>query len=78
VEIHTPVCSTYTLIVFVGLDFESYDHTNLTKNRVTLGGLVVSVLATGPKIRGFKSGQGRWIIRAVLGGTGARFKYRSI
>jgi hypothetical protein len=30
---------------------------------VALGGLVVSVLATGPKIRGFKPGRGRWIFK---------------
>jgi hypothetical protein len=30
---------------------------------VALGGLVVSVLATGPKVRGFKPGRGRWILR---------------
>jgi hypothetical protein len=27
---------------------------------VALGGLVVSVLATGPKVRGFNPGRGRW------------------
>jgi hypothetical protein len=32
---------------------------------VALGGLVVSVLATGPKVRGFKPGQGRWILRVI-------------
>jgi hypothetical protein len=31
--------------------------------RVALGGLVVSVLATGPKVRGFKPGRGRWIFK---------------
>jgi hypothetical protein len=30
---------------------------------------VVSVLATGPKVRGFKPGRGRWILRVI--------KYRS-
>jgi hypothetical protein len=30
---------------------------------VALGGLVVSVLATGPKVRGFKPGRGRWSLR---------------
>jgi hypothetical protein len=30
---------------------------------VALGGLVVSVLATGPKVRGFNSGRGRWIFK---------------
>jgi hypothetical protein len=29
------------------------------EGRVALGGLVVSVLATGPKVRGFKPGRGR-------------------
>jgi hypothetical protein len=32
---------------------------------VALGGLVVSVLATGPKARGFKPGRGRWILRVI-------------
>jgi hypothetical protein len=26
---------------------------------------VVSVLATGPKVRGFKPGRGRWILRVI-------------
>jgi hypothetical protein len=33
--------------------------------RVALGGLVVSVLATGPMVRGFKPGRGRWILRVI-------------
>jgi hypothetical protein len=32
---------------------------------VALGGIVVSVLATGPKVRGFKPGRGRWILRVM-------------
>jgi hypothetical protein len=32
---------------------------------VALGGLVVSVLATGPKVRGFKPGRGRCILRVI-------------
>jgi hypothetical protein len=32
---------------------------------VALGGLVVSVLATGPKVCGFKPGRGRWISRVI-------------
>jgi hypothetical protein len=32
---------------------------------VALGGIVVSVLATGPKVRGFKPGRGRWILRVI-------------
>jgi hypothetical protein len=32
---------------------------------VALGGLVASVLATGPKVRGFKQGRGRWILRVI-------------
>jgi hypothetical protein len=32
---------------------------------VALGGPVVSVLATGPKVRGFKPGRGRWILRVI-------------
>jgi hypothetical protein len=33
--------------------------------KVALGGLVVRVLATGPKVRGFKPGRGRWILRVI-------------
>jgi hypothetical protein len=36
-----------------------------TTQIVALGGLVVSVLATGPKVRGFKPGRGRWILRVI-------------
>jgi hypothetical protein len=32
---------------------------------VALGGVVVSVLVTGPKVRGFKTGRGRWILRVI-------------
>jgi hypothetical protein len=32
---------------------------------VALGSVVVSVLATGPKVRGFKLGRGRWILRVI-------------
>jgi hypothetical protein len=39
-------------------------HYNRTTG-VALGGLVVSVLATGPKVRGFKPGRGRWILRVI-------------
>jgi hypothetical protein len=35
------------------------------KYRVALGALVVSVLATVPKVRGFKPGRGRWILRVI-------------
>jgi hypothetical protein len=31
--------------------------------RVDLGGLVVSVLATGPKVRGIDPDRGRWIFK---------------
>jgi hypothetical protein len=31
-----------------------------------LGGVVVSVLATGPKDRGFKSGRGNGFLRAII------------
>jgi hypothetical protein len=30
---------------------------------VALGGLVVSVLGTGPKVRGFDPDRGRWIFK---------------
>jgi hypothetical protein len=39
--------------------------TVLIINVVALGGVVVSVLATGPKVRGFKPGRGRWILRVI-------------
>jgi hypothetical protein len=35
------------------------------KATVTFGDVVVSVLATGPKVRGFKPGRGRWILRVI-------------
>jgi hypothetical protein len=31
--------------------------------KVDLGGLVVSVLTTGPKVRGFDPDRGRWIFK---------------
>jgi hypothetical protein len=31
---------------------------------------VVSVLATGPKVRGFKPGRGRWILRVIKSAAG--------
>jgi hypothetical protein len=34
-----------------------------TAFNVALGGLVVSVLATGPKVRGFDPDRGRWIFK---------------
>jgi hypothetical protein len=35
------------------------------QKRLGIPGLVVSVLATGPKVRGFKPGRGRWILRVI-------------
>jgi hypothetical protein len=32
-------------------------------SEVFLGGLVVSVLSIGPKVRGFKPGRGLWIFK---------------
>jgi hypothetical protein len=32
---------------------------------VAFGGLVVSVLATGPKVRGFDPDRGRWILKGA-------------
>jgi hypothetical protein len=32
---------------------------------VAVGGLVVSVLVTGPKVREFNPGRGRWILRVI-------------
>jgi hypothetical protein len=37
--------------------------TVITYFSVVLGGLVVSMLATGPKVRGFDPGRGRWIFK---------------
>jgi hypothetical protein len=34
-----------------------------TWQKVDLGGLVVSVLTTGPKVRGFDPDRGRWIFK---------------
>jgi hypothetical protein len=34
--------------------------------QVALGGLLVSTLATGPKVRGFKPGRDRWILRVII------------
>jgi hypothetical protein len=34
-----------------------------TKKKAALGGLVVIVLATGPKVRGLKPGPGRWTFK---------------
>jgi hypothetical protein len=36
-----------------------------TNTGVALDVLVVCVLATGPKVRGFKPGRGRWILRVI-------------
>jgi hypothetical protein len=41
------------------------DNNTSLETHVALGGLVVSVLATGPKVRGFKPGRGRWILRVI-------------
>jgi hypothetical protein len=38
---------------------------NRTRYLVALGVIVVCVLATGPKVRGFKPGRGRWILRVI-------------
>jgi hypothetical protein len=49
-----------------GLHIKGIGHTtNSHTNHVVLGGLVVSVLATGPNVRGFKPGRGRWISRVI-------------
>jgi membrane-associated protease RseP (regulator of RpoE activity) len=37
----------------------------VTNNIVTLGGLMVIVPAVGLKVRGFRPGRGRWILRAI-------------
>jgi hypothetical protein len=50
------------------MDSSKYEHLFLKKGTVigkdvALGGLVVSVLATGPKVRGFDPDLGRWIFK---------------
>jgi hypothetical protein len=40
-------------------------HTLLPYHYVILGGLLVSVLATGPEVRWIKPGRGKWILRAI-------------
>jgi hypothetical protein len=50
----------------VSVNIKISGHFNLNfKFVIALGGLVVSVLATGPKVRGFKPGRGRWILRVI-------------
>jgi hypothetical protein len=44
---------TYRVFIIAGLNTAE----------VALGGLVVSVLATGPKVRGFDPDRGRWIFK---------------
>ena len=39
------------------------DNIKMYLKGVDLGGLVVSVLATGPKVRGFDPDRGRWIFK---------------
>jgi hypothetical protein len=43
--------------------------TQCGKKIVVLGSLVVSVLAIGPKVCGFKPGRGRWILRPIKSGA---------
>jgi hypothetical protein len=38
----------------------------LTRSIVGLGGLMVIVLATEPKVCGFKPGRGRWIFKPLI------------
>jgi hypothetical protein len=66
-----------TFIIFLNSDLYSQDiwaqikpnldfvftQLDIVHKNVALGGVVVSVLATGPKVRGFKPGRGRWILR---------------
>jgi hypothetical protein len=42
-----------------------------------LGGAVFSVLAIGPKVRGFKPGRGRWIFEDDRSPQHALFKRRT-
>jgi hypothetical protein len=51
--VKTPGCT-----VIGGTKFEN--NILMITHDVVLGGLVFSVLATGPKVRGFNPGRGRW------------------
>jgi hypothetical protein len=42
---------------------ENTENCTLISLRIDLGGLVVSVLTTGPKVRGFDPDRGRWIFK---------------
>jgi hypothetical protein len=56
-----PLCAFITLELTVIID--GLFITNLLLGR--LGGVVVSVLVTGPKGRGFKTGRGDGFLRAI-------------
>jgi hypothetical protein len=49
----------------------THNHTYCSR----LGGVVVSVLATGPKGRGFKPGRGAGVLRAIKIGSTPSFGY---
>jgi hypothetical protein len=56
------LCVNAVVVKTEGFD-NGFIYNNINNNyyTVALGGLVVSVLATGLKVRGFKPGRGRWI-----------------
>jgi hypothetical protein len=49
--------------IFCVLEIKIYIMKFVVTYNVDLGGLVVSVLATGPKVRGFDPDRGRWIFK---------------
>jgi hypothetical protein len=55
IKLNLPNCNLFLWIVSIKLNM----------NLVVLGGLVVIVLAIGPKVRGFKPGRGRWSLRTI-------------
>jgi hypothetical protein len=61
---HISPCSSFTIPV-VGFDIFVEELWGSNHMVIALGGVVVSVLATGPKVREFKPGRGRWILRVI-------------
>ena len=51
------------LRVYHHISFKGPELSGVNITSVALGGPVVSVLATGPKVRGFNPGRGRWIFK---------------
>jgi hypothetical protein len=63
-----PACLTIVMRCAINAKYDdevASVHNLFQKYLVALGGVLVSVLATGPKVRGFKPGRGRWILRVI-------------